>query len=192
MHVEKAYKLLTMKNGKLYPMYVFSREETPLGEWLTAKDGERLPNGKVKARTGALAFRPGWHLAPVPNAPWIGLKTEDGMLVRRTDNVWCEAEYVSDIDYSGEAHENGWKDGKWAYVRACLRHAPENGFYRYRTNPFGDEWIIAGKIRLLRILSDEEVRKICLENGVEPQETETEYTERKRKQAEPSSLSSGI
>ena len=181
MATEKAYKLLTIKNGKLYPMYVYSNEETKPGEWLTAKDGERLPNGKVKARTGALAFRPGWHLAPVPNAPWIGMKTAEGNLVRRTDNVWCEVEYSTDTDYAQEAHDNGWLNGKWAYVRACLRHVPTDGFYRYRTNPFGDEWIIAGNMKILRILSDEEVRQICFERGIVPQETEEEYNIRKEK-----------
>ena len=47
---------------------------------------------------------------------------------------------------------------------------PENGFYHYKTNPamFSD-WIIAGEMKLIRILSDEEVALICRENGEESQ-----------------------
>ena len=42
-----------------------------------------------------------------------------------------------------------------------LRYVPKNGFYRYKTNPnmFG-VWIIAGNIKVNRILSDEEVVEI--------------------------------
>ena len=54
----KAYKLLRIRNGKLYPLYVNTEEETPIGVWLKAKPGERTKNGKVKSKLGPLAFRP--------------------------------------------------------------------------------------------------------------------------------------
>lgn len=41
-----------------------------------------------------------------------------------------------------------------------------NGFYRYKTNPtMTGEWIIAGEMKVLRILSDVEVKEICDEVG---------------------------
>ena len=43
-----AYKLLRMKGDKLYPLFVLSDQEIPIGVWLDAKEGERLTNGKVK------------------------------------------------------------------------------------------------------------------------------------------------
>lgn len=177
--IKKAYKLLEQRKGKLYPMYVFNDEETKTGVWIEAKNGIILPSGRVKAKSGELCYRPGWHLAPVPDAPWIGKKTEDGRLVRRTENVWCEVEYLDDTDYSEEAYNNGWKNGKWAYVRAYLKHIPKNGFYMYQTNPMGREWIIAGNMRIIRVLTDEEVKEICLKNNIIPQETEKEYLEEK-------------
>ena len=36
----KAYKLFRIKNGKLYPLYVFANEEVPMGVRLDAKAGE--------------------------------------------------------------------------------------------------------------------------------------------------------
>ena len=43
----KAYKLLRIRDEKLYPLYVNTDEETPIGVWLKAKPGERTKNGKV-------------------------------------------------------------------------------------------------------------------------------------------------
>lgn len=51
-------------------------------------------------------------------------------------------------------------------VRADLDYIPMNGFYRYKTNPtMIGEWIIAGEMKVLRILSDVEVKEICDEVG---------------------------
>ena len=61
-----AYKLFRLKSGRLYPLYVLSNQEVPLGVWLQAQSGERLPSGKVKAKLGkGLAYRPGWHCSDV-------------------------------------------------------------------------------------------------------------------------------
>ena len=166
----KAYKLLRVKNGKLYPLYVFPDEETPIGIWLKAKEGNRTKKGKVKSRLGELAFRPGWHLSSLPKATHIGVKEDGEIRYMHPDTVWCECRYHDCVSYQAEADANGWKNGKFSQVRAMLDHIPENGFYHYKTNPamFGD-WIITGEMKLIRVLSDEEVAEICHANGVEPQ-----------------------
>ena len=69
-----AYKLLRMKGDKLYPLFVLSDQEIPIGVWLDAKEGERLTNGKVKSKLGPLQFRPGWHLSDIPLSVHIGIK----------------------------------------------------------------------------------------------------------------------
>ena len=51
-----AYKLLREKGDKLFPLYVLSNEEVPVGVWLDAKEGEKLQNGKVKSKLGPLQF----------------------------------------------------------------------------------------------------------------------------------------
>ena len=169
--VKKGYKLFRIdRYGYLHSLYVKATDIVRLGVWLPAECGELLPSGKVKAKLGnGLAFRPGWHLLDLPNSPWIGEKQPDGTLARRKNEVWAEVEYVADINYQEEARENGWEAGRWAYVRACLKHIPVNGYYRYRTNSNGEVSIITGAIRVIRILSNEEVVRVCIENGVEPQ-----------------------
>lgn len=171
MKTKRAFKLFRIdKSGNLHPLYVLANHVIPLDTWLPAESGELLPNGKVKAKLGnGLAFRPGWHMTDIPNSPWIGTRQPNGTLARRADCVWAEVEYTADVNYQEEARENGWKAGKWAAVRAYLKHIPENGYYRYRTNSKGEVMIIAGAIKVLRILNDEEVTRICIENGVEPQ-----------------------
>ena len=156
----KAYKLLRMHIGKLYPLYVLSNKEVPVGVWLEAKEGVKLDNGKVKSKLGPLQFRPGWHMSDIPLAVHIGIK-EDGVIkYMHDDNVWCECEYSDDIDYQSEVEKNG------KGYKAMMDSIPVNGFYRYKTSPsMLGKWIIAGRMKINRVLSDEEVSKICLQNG---------------------------
>ena len=176
MKTEKAYKLLKInKNGQLFPLYVLANKETPVGEWIPAESGELQANGKVKAKLGdGLCYRPGWHLAEVPFADWIGERQADGTLARRKDNVWCEVEYPTDIDYNPEAFENGKRTTKKGETnvesRRFLRHIPENGYYNYRTQAAADVWIITGAIKITKVLTDDEVAEICRAKGIEPQE----------------------
>lgn len=177
MNTQKGYKMFRAKDKKLFPMYVLANKETPIGEWVEAEEGCRGDGklfDKVKSKLGWLAYRPGWHIALIPNAPWIGKKNKNGELLLRNDCVWCEVEYCTDKNYQPEARENGWRLGRWAAKRAYLKHIPWNGYYSYRTNTNGDEWIIAGNMRVIRILSNEERIAICKANGVIPQRTESE------------------
>lgn len=171
MKTAKGYKMFSMIGGKLYPLYVLADKETPIGEWLPAEVGPMV-DGKVKSKLGKLAYRPGWHIAEIPNSPWIGKKDKNGELIRRKDNVWCEVEYCVDKSYQEEARENGWRCGRWAANRAYLKHIPVRGYYKYRTNTNGDVWVISGEIKVNRILSDKEVSEICRSHGIVPQRVE--------------------
>ena len=169
-----AYKLFRLRKGKLYPMYVCANEEVPMGVWLDAKDGERLPSGKVKARLGkGLAYRPGWHCADIPLATHIGKKDADGNIVSmHDDTVWAEVEYADNLSYEMEAFVRGLnvKTGNFNPQKACLDYIPVGGFYRYKTNPHMlADWIITGAIRVNRVLSDAEVADICISHGFLPQ-----------------------
>ena len=162
------YKLLRQKNGRLYPLYVFASEETPTLTWLDAKDGPRALSGKVQSKLGELAFRPGWHITDIPYVEHI-YSVHGAKRYLKDDCVWCEVEYSTEVDYSNEARDAGWKNQRWSAVRAYLNHVPVNGFYRYKTSPqmFG-EWIIAGSMKILRVLNDEEVEAICSRHGLNP------------------------
>ena len=158
----KTYKLFRIKNGKLYPLYVLANKETPIGEVLKAEVGELKDETHVKAKGcgGTLSLRSGWHMTTVPFTDWIGKKEDDGTLVQRSDTVWCECEvYGNQIECT---ERNGF------------RYIPEDSWYYFKTNSRQKEpWIIADKIKVVRILSDEEVAEICRENGYEPQRKES-------------------
>ena len=156
----KVYKLFRIKGNKLYPLYVEAKREMPIGKWLLAQVGELADETHVKASGcgGKLALRPGFHSTLIPFTDWIGKKTEDGSLIQRADTVWCECEV------RGKRIEVKSKKG--------LRTLPK-GYYFFRTNSKQkDPWIVSRWLRIIKILSDEEVKDICLANGVEPQRKE--------------------
>lgn len=169
--MKTAYKLFKIKDGKLYPLYILADKEIPMGEWIEAENGELLDNGKVKSKLGQLCYRPGWHLADIPYAAHIGKKDEEGKLLQRPDTVWCEVEYSDTVDYQSLANQNGMNSkGKIIPVKSYLKKIPKDGYYRYKTSPMMYEnWIIAGAIKVLRILSNQEVDMICWKHGIEPQ-----------------------
>ena len=169
-----AYKLfrVSKKNkGKLYPLFVNANNETPIGEWVEAKCGEMTSDGKVKSKLGHLCFRPGWHLSDIPYAPHIGRKGDSGEIEYINENyVWCECEYADGINYQLQANENG-KNKKGVVVpkNAYLKEIPAGGYYRYKTNPnMYEDWIISGAIKVVRVLSDEEVNDILKMNKIKP------------------------
>lgn len=152
------YKLFRLKGGKLYPLYVFANEEVPIGEWLTSKVGELANETHVKSRLGALSLRSGWHSTMLPWTDWIGKRDTDGKLMQRKDTVWCECEV------EGREIKATSKNG--------FRVIPTGCFYYFKTNiRQQDPWIISDRIKVNRILTQDEVKKICLSHGVEPQKT---------------------
>ena len=151
----KTYKLFREKNGKLYPLFVNANKETPVGEWIDAEVGDKKDETHVKSRLGSLSLRPGWHSTEIPFTDWIGERQSDGSLAQRKDTVWCECEV------------------KGKQLQVTSRYGSRellNGWYYFRTNSKQiDPWIISNKIKVTRILSNEEVTEICRTNGKEPQ-----------------------
>ncbi|HCW22834.1 MAG TPA: hypothetical protein DGX96_03960 [Lachnospiraceae bacterium] len=165
------YKLLKMKDGNLYPLYVDTKTRIPIGVWVDAKEGERLPNGKVKSRLGPLQFRPGWHLSEIPLAVHIGIKENGVIRFMHDDEVWCECEYSDEINYQPVVEKNG------RGYRAMMTSIPVRGYYRFKTSPqMLGKWIIAGSMKINRILSDEEAAKIVRSAGYEPLPRSPNYT----------------
>jgi hypothetical protein len=168
-----AYKLVRMgRDGQLYPLYVNSTQPFVIGEWMYAEPGPMTENGKVKSKLGQLAYRPGFHCSDIPYATHIGKKGADGKIAfMNADHVWVEVEIDDTIDYQEEANRNGInpRTGRLNPRDADLDHVPVNGYYRYKTNPnMTGEWIIAGSMRINRVLDDEEVRAICARHGYVP------------------------
>lgn len=165
----KLFKVKASKPRELFPLYVNADKPTPIGVWIDAECGERRENGKVKSKLGDLMFRPGWHLSDYPLATHIGVKGEDGKVKYiKPDTVWCEVEYSHKINYQKMANENGInKKGIIVPKNAYMTSVPTNGYYRYKTNPnMFQDWIIAGSIKINRILSDTEVNEILRKNNL--------------------------
>lgn len=145
MKIKKGYKLFEMRDdGKLFPLFIGKTQETPMNEWVPA---ENIP-------TKGYSLRPGWHLgATMPSAPW--LMSADGTYKsqrgKRFKRVWCEVEYVSDVDYTSEVEQ---------LPKKCFTdRLPDGGFYNFRES--GNRlWIIADRIRIVRIINEKERMEI--------------------------------
>ena len=151
------YKLFRIKNNKLYPLYVEADREMELGKWLDAEVGEKIDETHVKARgcSGKLSLRPGWHSTKIPFTNWIGKRQPDGTLAQRPDTVWCECEV------EGKQLEVTDRYGS----RELL-----NGWYYFKTNSKQvDPWIISNKIKVNKVLTNQEVVDICKGFGIEAQ-----------------------
>lgn len=152
------YKLLRIREGKLFPLFVDYRKELTPQKWLEAEMGELLDENHVRSRLGPLSRRPGWHSCIVPFSDWIGKKGPDGQLLQRNDTVWCECEVSGDEVAVSDRHG--------------LRTIPD-GWYYFRTKPGQPfPWIISRRIFIRRLLDHAEVEKICREHGVEAQRME--------------------
>ena len=190
------YKVFYVKDGKLYPPMVKNPggSDTPMNLWLDASAGEISSYTKTgrpqiekggegtHCSKGELAYRPDWHLGDVPIAKQFEkvnpLNGKKELFPR--EFVWAECEYSCDIDYQEDAMKNGYtENGSFRHSYAGLQKVPENGCYRYRTNPDPntEEWIITGKIKVNRILSGKEVDELCRKAGKEPQKREKTFEE---------------
>jgi hypothetical protein len=142
MRTITCYKLFQTKRtapGRIFPLFIGKDKPTPIGEWVPA---QFLP-------TDGFAPRPGWHVGPLPKAQHLMCK--DGTMP--ASRVWAQVEILADVDYTPLAAIAPTKD---------LRgQVPHGGYYRFpRPINQGGEWIIAGQIRVLRLLSEEEVQQI--------------------------------
>ena len=142
MKINKGYKLFEQReDGKLFPLFIGKNNETPMNQWVPA---EIIMDHK------GFAHRPGWHIgATMPSAPW--LMSADGTYKsqrgKRFKRVWCEVEYVADIDYTEEVLQ---------LPKKCFTdQLPNGGYYNFRES--GDRlWIIADRIKITKIIGEEE------------------------------------
>lgn len=161
MKILKGWKLFEMRDdGKLFPLFIGKTEETLMNEWVIAEIIEHHPG---------FAHRPGWHIgATIPSAPWLmgadgTYKSQRGKRFRR---VWCEVEYVADIDYTNIVEQ---------LPKKCFTdRLPDGGFYNFRES--GNRlWIIADRIRVTRVLSEEERIQILKEMNYNEREAFEPY-----------------
>jgi len=169
----KAYKLFIRKGGSLFPLFVNAKDKIPIGKWIEADVGSLLASGKVKSKIGALAFRPGWHSGNMPIATHIGGKSNNKLKAPdyRPDNqVWAEVLVPADVNWQAEAEKRAkrTKAGKiLARTAQITDQIPKGGHYTYKTNPnMTGAWLISGAMKVIKILTDDQVKKINKKFGV--------------------------
>lgn len=148
MKIGYGYKLFEMRDdGKLFPLFIGKTTETVMNEWVPAEIIDYHPS---------FSHRPGWHLgATMPSAPW--LMSADGTYKsqrgKRFKRIWCEVEYAADIDYTEIVEK---------LPKKCFTdRLPDNGFYKFRES--GNRlWVIADRIKVTRIISEDERQNILV------------------------------
>lgn len=161
MEIRRGWKLFEMDSkGRLFPLFIGKKEETPMNEWVMAEIIEDHPG---------FSHRPGWHLgATMPSAPWLmsangTYKSQRG---KRFKRVWCEVLYVADIDYTEYVS---------TLPKKCFTdRLPDGGFYNFRES--GNRlWIIADRIKVTRVLSEAERQQILSEMNYDEMEAFEPY-----------------
>lgn len=184
----KAYKLFKVnpkRPGELFPLFVNANKPLKIGVWYEAEEGEPVVDTKtgklgVKSTLGRLAYRPGWHAGDYPFSTHIGTDLarnpatgKKAPTSRADTQVWAEVEMPADVDWQEIANSrakvftSGERKGQ---IRPDTAHItdqiPKGGYYRYKTSPnMAGKWLIGGAIRIIRVLSDEEVESINASGG---------------------------
>ena len=168
MKIMTGYKLFEMRDdGKLFPLFIGKKEETPINEWVMAEIVEYHPG---------FAHRPGWHIgANLPSACWLmsadgTYKSQRGKKFKR---VWCEVEYVADKDYTDEVMQ---------LPKKCFTDKiPEGGFYKFRETGCNRIWIITDHMKITRVLSEEERINILKEMNYDEEVAAKPYMDAMKK-----------
>lgn len=158
--IRKGWKLFEMRDdGKLFPLFIGKTKETKIGEWVPA---EIIPTPKF-------SVRPGWHLnCELPSA--VHLMSADGTYKsqrgKRFKRVWCEVEYIADIDYTDVVSN---------LPKKCFTdRLPDGGFYIFKES--GNRlWLIVDRIRVTRILTEDERMEILRSMDYNEQEAFAPY-----------------
>lgn len=121
-----------------------------------------------------VALRPGWHAGDVPVAKHIGPEPkENGKKTKKrgADQVWAEVEMPADVDWQTVANskvEYNKETGEPIISSMDINdEIPFGGHYRYKTTPnMAGDWMIAGSVKVNRVLSDAEAQAIRDESGI--------------------------
>ena len=151
MKTSIGYKLFEQReDGKLFPLFIGKTKETPMNEWVPAE---------IIMDHRGFSHRPGWHLgAHLPSAPW--LMSMDGTYTsqrgKKFKRVWCEVEYVTDVDYTDVVAE---------LPKKCFTdRLPNGGFYAFKES--GNRlWIIADRIKITRVINENERQQMLADAG---------------------------
>jgi len=151
MKTQIGYKLFEQDpEGNLYALFIDKKAVMPMGKWLKAQ---------VRPTKG-FSQRPGFHIGEgIPSAPW--LMSADGTYKSQRSKywkrIWAEVEYVAEHDYT---------DRVASLPHKCFQvETPHNGFYKFRETGVNRIWIIADKMKINHVLTEEERQEILRNIG---------------------------
>ena len=172
MKTNYGYKLFEQDpDGNLYPLFLDKDTIYPVGKWIDAE----VHYGKN------FAHRPGIHCGVTPAAPWLMSVDANGngyYKGRRKGwkRVWALVEYNCTVNYN-EVVSN--------LKKKCFEDKiPENGWYYFKE--YGKAtWIITDKIKIVRLITDEERQKVLSDIGYDEVKEAVPYIKAilKRKEA---------
>lgn len=174
-----SFKNPNSDGGKTGDMHKFSADDR---QYLL--DHGYITAANKSGKVTCLKYRPGWHAGDMPFFPQGGKKVAGSNHgnVHRWNQVVFMCEFAADADFTELAQNQSKaraKSGKLHAQEADLDYIPEDGFYRYSTNPliagredvFGN-WMISGSMRIVRAMTQEECDSMLIRHGLKPQEWE--------------------
>ena len=160
MKTKIGYKLFEQdEQGNLYALFIDKNTIMPVDEWLQAGI---FP-------TKGFSVRPGYHIGEIPSAPW--LMSADGTYKSQRRKYWrrvfAEVEYIVEHDYTETVQ---------VFPDKCMKYnLPTDGFYFFREAGVGRIWIIADKMKINRVLTEEERQNILMEMKYDEEEAFAPY-----------------
>lgn len=149
--------------GNLYPLFLDKNTVYPMNQWIDAE----IHYGKQ------FAPRPGIHCGIIPAAPWLMSVDAlgNGYYKGRRKGwkrVWAYVEYNCTIDYNDEVSK---------LKKKCFEdRIPENGWYYFKE--YGKAtWIITDKIKILKVITEEERQEILSNVGYDEEKEAIPYIE---------------
>ena len=144
MRTAYGFKLFEMDTeNNLYPLFIDNKTIVPVGQWV---------NAGIHPHKN-FSVRPGFHLGEVCDAPW--LKDANGNYKGRRKNwkrVWAECEYVAENNYDNIVSK---------LPKKCFTDKlPIDGYYKFKETGCQRIWIVCDKIKVIKILSEDERQNI--------------------------------
>lgn len=184
----KTYKY----KGLLFPLYINAKTGYEIGKWYRAGAGafkvlcdengepilDKSGNPICKTIEKDLAYRPGLHMGSLPlmrhrgrqDYPHVGNKDFDAF---HSQEVFAEVEYAGNYDYTEKSLErmrnSSEPDNPYSAGFSDTKDF-ENGYYKFKTNVHAadsEAWLIADAMKIIRVIPDDEVRRIIAESGTD-------------------------
>lgn len=147
--VYKLFDTQVSKPGKLIPLFIDRKTPLVVGPWYI---GKFVPTSGYKDR-------PGQHSGEVPYAPHLMQKADHKTM--QPQRVWTMCEVPDDYNWNAVLKKHG--------TSQLEEVVPYGGWYYFSTTKLAGvtaKWVIAGAVRVKKILTLEEADNINSQHGI--------------------------